>query len=192
MEIRRSIRNPRLLGSRAPMQPSTPHRFLGQVLWWSPVWAPLALALQLTVRGLEPARAERSRLESEVPGVVQRHQASRDKVARLEAEASAWQDPVYVERVRRARLAAEPPPPRTGDDREPALPAPKVILPSGRFAHETQPAAELDQGTLLVPEDAPQGATPPPRIEAEPEAPAGSNPSRTQAPPRAPRRSLVR
>ncbi|MEZ6013941.1 MAG: hypothetical protein R3F49_02400 [Planctomycetota bacterium] len=82
------------------------HRVVGALLWWSPVWAPLALALQLSVRGLDPARRERSRLQAEVPVVVARNARSAAKVADLEAAARAWQDPVYVERVRKLRASA--------------------------------------------------------------------------------------
>jgi hypothetical protein len=87
------------------MQRSLLRRSLALVVWWSPVWAPLALAAQLALRGLEPARREKLRLEGEVPAVVERHRRTQDKVLRLEAEATAWQDPVYIERVRRARAA---------------------------------------------------------------------------------------
>jgi hypothetical protein len=88
------------------MSPSLFRRTAAVVLWWSPVWAPLALAAQLALRGLEPARREKLRLEGEVPAVVERHRRTQEKVERLEAEATAWQDPVYIERVRRARAAA--------------------------------------------------------------------------------------
>jgi hypothetical protein len=88
------------------MRSSPLRRALSVVLWWSPVWAPLALAAQLGLRGLEPARREKLRLEGEVPAVVERHRRTQEKVERLEAEATAWQDPVYIERVRRARAAA--------------------------------------------------------------------------------------
>jgi len=82
---------------------SSLRRTIAQLLWWSPVWAPLTLAAQLAVRGLEPARRERARLEGEVPAVIARYERSRAKVEQLEAEAAAWQDPVYIERVRRMR-----------------------------------------------------------------------------------------
>jgi len=74
-------------------------------LWWSPVWAPLALSVQLAVRGLEPARRERDRLSAEVPVVGERYRKSHAKVEQLEASATAWQDPVFQERARRVRSA---------------------------------------------------------------------------------------
>jgi hypothetical protein len=82
-------------------------RAVGITLWWSPVWVPLALSMQLATRGLEPARRERARLRAEAPVVEARYAASQAKVEGLEAEAAAWQDPIFVERVRRARVAAE-------------------------------------------------------------------------------------
>ena len=87
-------------------QPHTPHSgfprgIVGRVLFWMPVWVPLLLLWQVSVRGLRPALAEHSRLAREEAAVVERHRASRADLEHMQAETLAWSDPIYRERVRR-------------------------------------------------------------------------------------------
>ncbi len=71
------------------------------LLYWAPVWVPLALLWQVATRGLEPALAEQARLEDEEQDVRSRHLRAQSEFEALDREADAWHDPVYRERVRR-------------------------------------------------------------------------------------------
>ena len=75
----------------------------GRVLFWMPVWVPLLLLWQVALRGLSPALEEHRRLGQEEIAVVERHRTSEWSFNYMEAEARAWSDPVYRERVRRLR-----------------------------------------------------------------------------------------
>ncbi|MCP3918694.1 MAG: hypothetical protein GY711_24370 [bacterium] len=75
------------------------------VLYWMPVWVPMLLLWQVVDRGLRPARAEAERLAGEEQTVDARYSSARKSFERMQAEAKAWTDPVYRERVRRLRLA---------------------------------------------------------------------------------------
>jgi len=77
----------------------------GFVLFWMPVWIPLGLLAQVSLRGLQPSLTERERLLREERSVTERFEAARRTLESMQAEATAWKDPVYLERVRRAREA---------------------------------------------------------------------------------------
>ena len=68
---------------------------------WSGVWVSLLLILQFTQLGLKPAQAERERLSEWTPEIEDNYWEAREAFEWLEAEAIAWQDPVYRERRRR-------------------------------------------------------------------------------------------
>lgn len=91
-------------------QRSSPLTVLGRVTrvvtWSMPIWVPALLLWQVFGRGLDPARAERKRLDGISSEVEARHAATRSTFERLEAEVEAWDDPVYRERLRRLRAAA--------------------------------------------------------------------------------------
>ena len=78
---------------------------VGGVVYWMPVWVPMLLLWQVVDRGLRPARAEAERLGGEEQTVDARYTNARKSFERMQAEAKAWTDPVYRERVRRLRLA---------------------------------------------------------------------------------------
>ncbi|MCZ6599140.1 MAG: hypothetical protein O7B99_15990 [Planctomycetota bacterium] len=92
-----------------PTRPTT--RRLGDALrrgcWrvviWSPVWAALILFAQVALLGLRPALAERDRLARERERLVERTDLRRGEHEHLLARARALEDPMYRERVRRAR-----------------------------------------------------------------------------------------
>ena len=98
-----------------PMQPERrlsqllPVRLAVTLVSWAPVWAPLVLIWQLTEGGLKPALREHGRLQSERPGVVERHERTSAEFERLTAQRAAWDDPLFRERVLRetARAARE-------------------------------------------------------------------------------------
>ncbi|MEM9380789.1 MAG: hypothetical protein AAGB93_12625 [Planctomycetota bacterium] len=92
-----------------PEPPFLPLRILGAVLRWAPVWVPALLFWQITTGGLQPALAERSRLDGARPEVEQRHSKSAAEFERMAAERRAWEDPVYLERMRRAKFPSDAP-----------------------------------------------------------------------------------
>ncbi|MEM1453275.1 MAG: hypothetical protein AAF957_13840 [Planctomycetota bacterium] len=92
-----------------PEPPFLPLRILGAVLRWAPVWVPALLFWQITTGGLQPALAERSRLDGVRPEVEARHSNSQAEFERMAAERRAWEDPVYQERRRRATSPADEP-----------------------------------------------------------------------------------
>ncbi len=78
---------------------------VGGIVYWMPVWVPLVLLWQVVDRGLRPAREEARRLAGEEQTVATRYSNARASFERMHAEAKAWTDPIYRERVRRLRLA---------------------------------------------------------------------------------------
>ena len=80
---------------------------VGVILFWMPVWIPLCLLAQIALRGLNPSLVEHERLLREEQTVTERHEAARAQFQSMQAEATAWKDPVYHERVRRVRAADE-------------------------------------------------------------------------------------
>ncbi|MEZ5975544.1 MAG: hypothetical protein R3F33_17245 [Planctomycetota bacterium] len=89
----------------APQRPFLPitAAFVAGIYRWSPVWIPLILLWQFASRGLSPALAERDRLRGLTPAVEAGYDDARQAFEELDAEARAWQDPVYQERRRRLR-----------------------------------------------------------------------------------------
>lgn len=77
------------------------------LVYWMPVWVPLVLLWQVADRGLRPAQEEALRLAREEQTVAARYTGARRSFERMSAEAEAWTDPVYRERVRRLRLAED-------------------------------------------------------------------------------------
>jgi len=77
---------------------------IGFVVYWMPVWIPLTVLGQVALLGLRPALNESRRLEHEEAIVTERFERSRSEFERMQAEATAWKDPVYRERLRRARI----------------------------------------------------------------------------------------
>ena len=90
-----------------PEPPFLPLRVLSATLRWAPVWVPALLFWQITSNGLTPALAEQKRLDDARPGVEERHSRTTDDFERMSTERTAWDDPVYRERKRRARTTGE-------------------------------------------------------------------------------------
>ena len=84
-----------------------PLRMLRAVVSWAPVWAPLILIWQLTEGGLKPALQERARLRAEMPAVIERNERTGAEFRRLTAQRSAWDDPLFRERVLRKQASDE-------------------------------------------------------------------------------------
>jgi hypothetical protein len=84
-----------------------PVRILRATVSWAPVWAPLILIWQLTEGGLKPALREQSRLEAEMPAVVERNDRTGAEFRRLTAQRAAWDDPLFRERVLRKQAHDE-------------------------------------------------------------------------------------
>ena len=97
------------MGSRAAREtgkqarPGGVRRALGLFAYSLPVLVPLALLAQVAIRGLKPALVEQDRLLREEAVVTERHMASEQEYRSKQAEAEAWLDPVYRERLRRVR-----------------------------------------------------------------------------------------
>lgn len=75
------------------------------LLRWLPVLAALGLLAQLSLLGLRPALAERSRLDAAEPSVVEHHAQARENFEQSSMELEAWSDPVY--RARQARVTRD-------------------------------------------------------------------------------------
>jgi hypothetical protein len=71
---------------------------------WAPVWIPSILLWQFATKGLVPAVNEARRLQEVGPEVDARHAEAKEAFEQVQAEAQAWQDPVYRERRRRMRF----------------------------------------------------------------------------------------
>jgi hypothetical protein len=71
---------------------------------WAPVWIPSILLWQFATKGLVPAVNEARRLQEVAPEVDARHAEAKEAFEQVQAEAQAWQDPVYRERRRRLRF----------------------------------------------------------------------------------------
>ena len=92
-----------VMATVGPEPPLLPIRALGATLRWAPVWVPALLFWQITSNGLTPALAEQKRLDGARTAVELRHEDSTSKFERMSAERTAWDDPVYLERKRRAK-----------------------------------------------------------------------------------------
>jgi hypothetical protein len=82
----------------------SPWRLARLVVEWAPIWAPLALCVQIAFLGLRPALKEQRRLERESAALAERYQELVREHAELDRIRSAQRDPLYVERERRALL----------------------------------------------------------------------------------------
>ncbi len=93
------------MASRAPTGTSSVFLIpLRAAVYWAPVWIPLGLFAQIAWLGLRPALDERDRLEREASAVETRHERDRAEWERMRDEREAWNDEVWRERWRRARL----------------------------------------------------------------------------------------
>jgi hypothetical protein len=88
-----------------PEPPFLPVRVLGAALRWAPVWVPALLFWQIATAGLRPALAEQRRLDAARPVVEARHERTTQEFESMAALIRAWGDPVFKERVRRARAS---------------------------------------------------------------------------------------
>ena len=73
-------------------------------LYWLPVIAALAVFGQVAVLGLRPALAEERRLGDATEVLVKRYEGAVEESVRLGRLLRAQQDPVLLERERRAQL----------------------------------------------------------------------------------------
>jgi hypothetical protein len=78
-------------------------RLFGAVVYWMPVWIPLGVLAQLGLRGLKPALLEDQRLTQAEVRLTSRVDALRADRDELEHQLSAFEDPIYIERLRRMR-----------------------------------------------------------------------------------------
>lgn len=70
-------------------------------LYWLPLMAALGLLAQVGILGLKPGLEERAFLDFEREKVEQRNIELREEYHGISQEVEAWQDPVYLERLRR-------------------------------------------------------------------------------------------
>ena len=82
---------------------------LAGLLHWLPLVLALALLAQIGILGLRPALLERQRLSRQAAGVRARNEALHARFDELKLQIEAWQDPVYIERVRRLRAGSSKP-----------------------------------------------------------------------------------
>lgn len=80
-------------------------RVVSGVTYWMPVWVPLGLLAQLGLLGLKPALIEERRLEQAETRLAARLAGLREERDELEHELAAFEDPIYLERLRRLRDA---------------------------------------------------------------------------------------
>lgn len=80
--------------------------FVSRILYWLPVLAALVLFAQVSFLGLRPALAERARLEQAEVVLNERFQRDMALSHEIAAHLAARNDPVFIERQRRARLLA--------------------------------------------------------------------------------------
>ena len=81
-------------------------RALRGVLHWLPVVLPFVLFAQVSLLGLAPALEERARLAGEERRQTARAERLHATYGALERQARAFADPIFRERVRRARRSA--------------------------------------------------------------------------------------
>ncbi|MEZ6018525.1 MAG: hypothetical protein R3F17_00020 [Planctomycetota bacterium] len=98
--------------------PAHHRRVRGGDLSLVPGLIPLILLWQFASRGLSPALAERDRLARADPAVEAGYDDARQAFEELDAEARAWQDPVYQERRRRLRAMEPPTGPKPGSHKQ--------------------------------------------------------------------------
>ncbi len=92
-------------GEAPPRRPSYlarwARRSLEVTLYWLPVAVPLVLLGQFGTRGLRPARIESRRLAAHEVVLEQRRDALLERRDELRRRLEAYDDPVYLERLRR-------------------------------------------------------------------------------------------
>jgi len=74
-----------------------------RLLYWAPVWVPLALFVQVTHLGLLPAWAQKQHLDRAEADVEAREARLADDHLQLERDRRKLSDPIYRERVRRSQ-----------------------------------------------------------------------------------------
>lgn len=80
-------------------------RLVGGVVHWMPVWVPLGVLAQLGLLGLKPALIEDQRLQQAELRLSARLAGLREERDALKHELDAFEDPIYLERLRRLRDA---------------------------------------------------------------------------------------
>lgn len=89
-----------------PWRGETPEG-IGGVRYWLPVLIPLGLFAQLALLGLRPALSESARLAVAEERLVDEFEFELSRSERITTVLRAQADPIYLERERRALLAAE-------------------------------------------------------------------------------------
>ena len=90
--------------SSAESSTDTPLTALGKRLrYWAPVFALMLLFGEIAFLGLRPALAESRRLDVSEPAVDERLDRAQEALSTIELQQKARKDPVYQERLRRAR-----------------------------------------------------------------------------------------
>lgn len=80
---------------------------MGGVRYWLPVLLPLLLFAQLALLGLRPALSESARLAAAEERLVHEFESELARSQTIGAVLRAQADPIYLERERRALLAAD-------------------------------------------------------------------------------------
>ena len=100
---------PRPRGGRGPGPRAAVARVAGgatflarRLVFWAPLWLPVIVLTQLTVRGLQPARAEGRRIAQAEAQVNLRVRALLDERGALLADRRRLADPIYRERVQKS------------------------------------------------------------------------------------------
>jgi hypothetical protein len=81
----------------------------GRVVYWAPVWVPMAVLAQVALLGLGPALAEERRIEAAEVELTARIAHEREEREQLERALRAQNDPIYLERERRLLRAEHGP-----------------------------------------------------------------------------------
>lgn len=159
----------------------------------APVWAPLALLLQVTFLGHLPARAESQRLEEVRAHAEAIWEAERLRYEAMSAEREAWSDPIYRERLRRLRETEERPAGSDGvaDGASSTPPAPEPPLRTAVESTQTDrsPAAPAAPVTRSVADERSSPARIQPAYTQPRQGPASARPSSGSS---APGRFVVR
>lgn len=75
---------------------------MSRVVFWAPIWLPLAVVSQFVLLGLKPAQAESRRLDREEAGVLARVDALYRDREHLASNQTRLDDEIWRERVRRS------------------------------------------------------------------------------------------
>ena len=90
----------------------------GRLLFWAPVWVPLVVVFQLSLRGLKPTKAEGRRVRGAEDEVRERVEGLEDKRMDLQLRRDMLADPIYRARVDRTRRRSDREPLTLDDARE--------------------------------------------------------------------------